>query len=40
MFYLVLRCARAIVNDNDILDRCAVTYHYRLAHLCLCAVHI
>ena len=22
LFYLVLRCARAILGDNDILDRC------------------
>jgi len=25
-FYLVLRCARAVVGDNDIIDRCACTF--------------
>jgi len=30
IFYLVLRCARAIVGDNDILDRCALPIITRL----------
>jgi len=25
-FYLLLRCARAVVGDNDIIDRCACTF--------------